>query len=223
MQDTYWNPWTDCTPTQQQQLEAFQRQLQDLNRHINLISREQTEEQVMERHLVHSLTLSRHHFPPHSVIADWGTGGGLPAIPLAIRFPQVTVYAVDAVGKKVQAVQTIARRLGLTNLHPWHGRAEHFPHAVHYSVSRATAPLKDLWTWHRRVARSATTTITDWPTGLLCLKGGDLADEIRQLQQTDAAVQIETHALYPWLGRPWCVDKVLVTVQGGDCGSNYRT
>lgn len=213
MTPSKWDPLADCTPEQQQQLNDFRAQLLEFNRHLNLIARGTTAAQVTEQHLLHSLALGRRTFPPDAVIVDWGTGGGLPAIPLAIRFPSVTVYAVDAVAKKIQAVRAMARRLGVTNLHPWLGRAEGFPNPVHYSVSRATAPLKDLWSWHCRVAHSIKAAPTDWPPGLLCLKGGDLSTETRQLQAFDPNCRVETHTLYTWLGQDWFADKQLVIVQ----------
>ena len=122
-----------------------------------------------------------------------GSGGGLPAIPLAAAFPAVTVHAVDAVEKKIQAVRTMGRRLGLDNLHPWHGRAEAWPGGAVFSVSRATAPLVDLWTWHVRIRRAADRAGEGhWRPGLVCLKGGDLGDEIAALRDAYPLVEVET-------------------------------
>ncbi|HMB90396.1 MAG TPA: RsmG family class I SAM-dependent methyltransferase, partial [Rhodothermales bacterium] len=73
---------------QQDQLVTYQKQLLHLNQRINLISRD-TEPFFAERHVLHSLALTDRGFPPGCTIVDWGTGGGLPAIPLAIVFPEV--------------------------------------------------------------------------------------------------------------------------------------
>lgn len=131
---------------------------------------------------------------------DWGTGGGLPAIPLAIACPKVTVFAVDSVGKKVRAVRTFARRLGLDNLFGWDGRAEKWTGTAHYSVSRATAPLADLWSWHRRVVEPFDdASADDWPQGLICLKGGDLSEEIQDLHKVEPTATVSEEQIFPLL------------------------
>ncbi|GIV61034.1 class I SAM-dependent methyltransferase [Rhodocaloribacter litoris] len=210
-----WHPFDDLNAAQREQLVMFSRLMRAFNRKVNLVSRE-TIEAFEERHVLHALALAWRAFPPGSVMVDWGTGGGLPAIPLAIRFPDVAVHAVDAVGKKVQAVQAMARRLGLANLHPWHGRAEHWPGRTHYSVSRATAPLATLWRWHRAVCvpLPAAPDPAAWAPGLVCLKGGDLSGEIETLQQAFPSVRVETFSLEPLLDRPFFAGKYIVTVTG---------
>jgi 16S rRNA (guanine527-N7)-methyltransferase len=152
---------------------------------------------------LHCLTLTVRDFPDGCTIVDWGTGGGLPAIPLAICEPEVTVVGVDSVGKKVRAVRTIARRLGLENCFTWNGRAEEWAGEAHYSVSRATAPLATLWRWHRRVAVSRDDAPGNdaWPPGLLALKGGDLSNEIAALRSADPDVGVERYNLENLLGR----------------------
>ena len=213
MIETPWNPLARLTAEQREQLAAFERQLVQFNRRHNLISRE-TEAAFAERHVMHSLVLAHRRFPDGSVVVDWGTGGGLPAIPLAIVFPTVEVHAVDAVGKKIQAVRAMGRRLGLANLHPWHGRAEDWPGTTHFSVSRATAPLRDLWRWHER-ARSTERPVREhetWRPGLICLKGGDLTDEIDILQRAFPATQILTTPLQSLLGPSYFAEKAIVEV-----------
>lgn len=168
--------------------------------------------------MVHCLALAARAFPAGSTVVDWGTGGGLPALPVAACFPAVTVHAVDAVGKKVEAVRVMARRLGLTNVHPWHGRAEAWPGTAQYSISRATAPLADLWAWHRRVFEAPATPAPDgaWAPGLLCLKGGDLRDEIAGLEAAFPGLTVTLHPLEPLLEAPWFAEKYLVEVRAGD-------
>jgi len=192
----------DLTDDQHQQLEAFEEQLLRFNQRVNLISAE-SEHHFRTQHLLHCLTLTRRDFPDGCTIVDWGTGGGLPAVPLAICYPEVTVVGVDSVGKKGRAVRTIARRLGLDNCYSWTGRAEDWNGEAHYSVSRATAPLADLWQWHRRIAIDLEGAPGDgeWQQGLLTLKGGDLSGEIEALRAADSAVEVERLSLEALLGR----------------------
>ena len=215
-----WAPFARLTDAQRARLQDYRRLLVSYNRKLNLIS-PATEEEADERHLLHSLVLAQHRFPAGSTVVDWGTGGGLPAIPLAICFPEVTVHAVDAVRKKVQAVNAMARRLGLTNLEAWHGRAEAWPGRTHYSVSRATAPLATLWTWHHRVSTAplpgaplpGADAAAGWAPGLLCLKGGDLAEEIAALREVAPEVEVTQHPLEPLLGRSYFREKYLLEVR----------
>lgn len=208
-----WEPLSRLSSRQRDQLDTFTDLLLGLNNKINLISRD-TAAHFAERHILHTLALTWKTFPPGSSIVDWGTGGGLPAIPLAICFPETTVHAVDAVGKKIQAVRTMARRLGLQNLQPWHGRAEQWPGTAHYSVSRATAPLRDLWSWHTAVYAAPPFSASDssWAPGLICLKGGDLSEEIAALVAEDPAVHIERTPLRPLLDRLHFGNKYLIEV-----------
>lgn len=202
MESLAWNPFDTLTAEQQEQLAAFQEQLLRFNQRVNLISPE-TEEAFQTRHLLHCLTLTARGFPSGCTIVDWGTGGGLPAIPLAICEPEVTVVGVDSVGKKSRAVRTTARRLGLDNCFTWNGRAEEWTGEAHYSVSRATAPLATLWRWHCRVAvpLEETPGADEWPPGLLALKGGDLRDETTDLRAEDAGAAVDRHSLEDLLGR----------------------
>ena len=196
------DPFSQLSQSQHEALDRYEEQLLHFNQRVNLISPE-TEGAFRTRHLLHCLTLTVRDFPDGCTIVDWGTGGGLPAIPLAICEPEVTVVGVGSVGKKVRAVRTIARRVGLENCFTWNGRAEEWTGEAHYSVSRATAPLADLWQWHRRVAVSLEEPTGDdeWPTGLLAFKGGDLSNEIAALRSADPDVGVERYNLENLLGR----------------------
>jgi len=208
------DPFASLSDAQREQLDAYAAQLRRFNPKINLISPD-TERHIRERHLLHCLALTWRRFPPGSRIVDWGTGGGLPAIPLAVVFPEIEVFAIDSVGKKVRAVRAMARRIGLDNLFAWNGRAENWTGSAHYSVSRATAPLAALWRWHTRIA-DPDVPLSDgdvWAPGLICLKGGDLSDEIADLRAEDRAVTVAQHPLRPLLGRRYFAEKYIVTVQ----------
>ncbi len=208
-----WDPIASLLPAQQGQMEQYARLLQEVNRKINLVSRGSAED-VWGRHFVHSLALSLYPFPAGASVVDWGTGGGLPAVPLAIRFPEAAVYAVDSVGKKIRALEAMKQELGLTNLHLWNGRAEKWPGRANYSVSRATAPLCDLWRWHVRIAAGLPGDPGPdfWQPGLLCLKGGDLSAEQEALRRRHPGVQVRTLALEPLLGSPLYAEKYIVQV-----------
>jgi len=212
MTSPVWDPIEELSDAQLDLISEYESLLERFNRRLNLVSPESAE-RIRTEHVRHSLSLTRRAFPDGVSIVDWGTGGGLPAIPLAIAFPEVTVYAVDSVGKKVRAVRTFARRLELENLFAWNGRAEEWTGRAHYSVARATAPLSDLWTWHKRVLEPVEEHGTGmWPPGLICLKGGNLTSEIQDLHRTSASAAVIEEELYSMLGDDHFREKKIVTV-----------
>ena len=197
----------DLADVQRATLDAYADQLRRLNRAFNLVS-PRTVRDIPRLHVEHCLALAARPLVPGTVLVDWGSGGGLPAVPLAVASPEVDVVAVDSVGKKTEAVRLFARRLDIPNLSAWNGRAEAYDGpAPHLSVSRATAPLADLWAWHAAVAAPlpdapAPPTADEplaldraWAPGLLCLKGGDLADEIAALRAAHGDLRVVTWAL----------------------------
>lgn len=77
-------------------------------------------------------------------LVDIGSGGGVPAIPLAIVMPHVHVTLVEATGKKVEFLRRAAKALGLPNVEVIQGRAEglgqdHKGHREGYDVATARA------------------------------------------------------------------------------------
>ena len=170
--------------SQKDQLVEYNTLLQDYNQSVNLVSRA-TADESWDRHVRHCLALTARRFPAGASVVDFGSGGGLPGIVLAIAFPDVQFYLVDAVLKKMRAVEDMARRLGLDNVETHHARAEKWKGpegGVAYAVSRATAPLWTLWRWFEPVRAQATVEAGCWTPGLLALKGGDLQAEVAELR-----------------------------------------
>ena len=216
MSSTSWDPFARCTTEQLEQLELYSELLRGYNQKINLVSHEDIAF-FRQHHLLHCLALTKKRFPDESLVIDWGTGGGLPAIPLAICFPKVTVVAVDAVLKKIQTVRAIGRKLGLKNLSTWHGRAGSWSGVAHYSVSRATASLSKLWDWHTAIQSGSCFKKSDsaWQPGLICLKGGNLLEETSLLQEMYPSVRVQSYALAPLLGIAYFAEKYIIEVTAG--------
>ena len=109
-----------------------------------------------------------------------------PGIPLAIFFPKVNFYLADSIGKKIKVVQAVAEAIGLKNVTAYHTRAEDIKNKkFEVVVSRAVAPMADLWKWgkpllRRGEGRGEKEEELPVPNGLICLKGGDLSQEIAE-------------------------------------------
>lgn len=149
------------------------------NEKINIISRKDIDS-LYQKHVLHSLSIAAEfEFADNSEIIDLGTGGGFPGIPLAIFFPQVKFHLVDSIAKKLKVVDAVAGEIGLKNVTTRHSRAEDIKNRkFDFVVSRAVAPLKDLWRWSKPLLKIKTQT--EFTPGLICLKGGDLANEIQE-------------------------------------------
>lgn len=167
-----------------QQLEQF-RQLEPLykewNSQINVISRKDIDS-LYEKHVLHSLAIAAaFEFPGGAEIVDLGTGGGFPGVPLAIFFPNVRFHLVDSIAKKLKVVEAVSAAIGLQNISTRHARVEEIRNRkFDYVVSRAVAPLKDLWRWSRPLIKTKASHSGAPAPGLICLKGGDLATEIQE-------------------------------------------
>ena len=186
--------FSDFTPLQQTQWQQLEPLYQDWNEKINVISRKDIEA-LYEKHVLHSLSIAANFsFAKGTSILDLGTGGGFPGIPLAIYFPEVSFHLVDSIAKKLKVVQAIADALELRNVTTQHIRAEQIKDKqFDFVVSRAVAPLGELWRWARPLIRPhASVTGNSTPPGLICLKGGDLALEIQQSGTRPHGVDIHT-------------------------------
>ena len=191
--------FSDFTPAQLQQFQALGILYKGWNEKINVISRKDIES-LYEKHVLHSLSIAAvFDFPAGAEIVDLGTGGGFPGIPLAIFFPDVQFHLVDSIGKKLKVVEAVAAGIGLKNVTTQHSRVEDIQNRkFDYVVSRAVAPLKDLWNWSRPLLKKQGTNPYKEGIarpGLICLKGGDLAKEIQESGTRPGIVEI--HNIFP--------------------------
>ncbi len=195
------------TPTQQQQFEQLPELYEFWNNQINVISRKDID-QLFERHVLHSLGIAKvMPFLPGESVLDVGTGGGFPGIPLAIMFPDTRFYLVDSIGKKVKVVQEVAAALGLKNVRAAHLRAEQVDEKFDFVVSRAVTSLKEFYPWVKGKFNKASKN--SLPNGILYLKGGDLAAEIKE-----SGLQVQQFYLSDHFTEEFFETKQVVYVKG---------
>lgn len=166
----------NLSDTQKEQFAALYDLYTDWNSKINVISRKDITN-LYEHHVLHSLGIAEViRFKPGTRVMDLGTGGGFPGIPLAIMFPETQFHLVDSIGKKVKVATEIASAIGLKNVTTRHCRAEEEKAEFDFVVSRAVMPLTDLLKIIRKnISRDQQNAL---PNGLICLKGGELANEV---------------------------------------------
>ena len=138
------------TAQQKDQFFEYYRLLVQWNEFMNLTAITEMEE-VMEKHFVDSLALSKAaEVEKIETLIDVGTGAGFPGIPLKIAYPHLRVVLLDSLNKRVKFLSTVIETLGLTNIQAVHGRAEDAARQKAYreqfdaAVSRAVANMASL-------------------------------------------------------------------------------
>lgn len=181
----------EMTEIQLSQMSALYELYSDWNSKINVISRKDIGNLYLH-HVLHSLGISKMlRFKPGSQIMDLGTGGGFPGIPLAILFPEVHFHLVDSIGKKVKVGQAVAESIGLENVSFAHCRGEEEKGKFDFVVSRAVMPLSDLVRIVQKNIRKEQRNAL--PNGLICLKGGELQNEIHQFRKKADVIDLKDY------------------------------
>lgn len=199
----------EFTETQMQQFGMLEELYKEWNEKINVISRKDIDS-LYEKHVLHSLAIAAIcPFDDGARIVDIGTGGGFPGIPLAIFFPEVEFVLSDSIGKKIKVVQEVADAIGLKNVTAVHSRVEELKgRTFDYAVSRAVAPLNDLWRWvNNKIERGQKSD--ELPNGLICLKGGDLTQEINDTGMKRIVQAWKVHDIFQ---EPFFEEKYVVYV-----------
>jgi 16S rRNA (guanine527-N7)-methyltransferase len=108
--------------------DIFFEQLCEINSQINLFSRQTNLDDLWTIHFLDSLLImdTGVNFDGKK-ICDFGTGGGLPGIPLAIVNPGTQIFMLDSKQKKLSAIEKICEKIGLKNCAVIHSRIEDIP------------------------------------------------------------------------------------------------
>ena len=137
----------ELSARQLQLLELYMEKLLETNRQFNLTAvRDQS--QAWSKHALESVVFSRS--VEGGRVADLGSGGGLPGIPLAIIKPELSISLVESVGKKARFLEEIAKAFELDGISVFSSRAEELGrrggHRGNYDtvVARALGSLAEL-------------------------------------------------------------------------------
>ena len=181
MIETITKLFPNLTPRQLEQFAALDALYRDWNAKINVISRKDIDNLYLH-HVLHSLGIAKAiRFRPDTAIMDIGTGGGFPGIPLAIMFPDSQFHLIDSIGKKIHVATEVAKAIGLNNVKCTHRNAKEERGHYDFVISRAVMNAPELLHLvQKNISRKHSNAI---PNGIICLKGGDLSQELATLNR----------------------------------------
>ncbi len=159
----------NLTEKQRGQFARLPELYEEWNEKINVISRKDIEN-LMERHVLHSLAIAE------------------TIRLLAIMFPETQFLLVDSIGKKIKVANAVIEALGLENVMAKHLRVQQVKEKFDFVVSRAVTNLKDLVKICRKNIK--TEGKNGLPNGIICLKGGDLRQELKPFDKNVAVFPI---------------------------------
>ncbi len=154
--------------------------LSDFNLRTNLVSKGDMK-RFAEYHILDSLKIaSCVDLSGFGRAMDFGSGAGLPGIPLAAAFPDMEMVCVDSRTKRCVFLSAAVTEIPLHNVHVLHSKAESlssdYDCAFDCVLTRATTSLDSFF-------RIAGRFIL--PQGMLvAIKGDDIDNEIQTLKKT---------------------------------------
>lgn len=127
--------------------QKFQDIFLEKNKFLNLISKKDAK-YLWEKHIQDSLSIKlffEKHKKNYKNLLDIGTGGGFPALPIAIEYPQLQVVGIDSIRKKIVAIDEFAKTLELKNFTAICDRVENLKDKKFDIItSRAVAKLEQI-------------------------------------------------------------------------------
>ena len=103
-------------------------------------------DRLWSRHLLNSAVVAE-GCPAEGLVADIGSGAGLPGIPVALVRPTLTVRLVEPLLRRATFLTEVVADLGLTNVEVVRARAEESRWTADAITARAVAPLSRLLPW----------------------------------------------------------------------------
>lgn len=134
--------------------EKYAAELNLFNSAYDLVGADSVED-ILTKHILDSLAavpfikqlIAKTQNPDQPRIADVGSGGGLPGIPLAIAFPEAHFTLIERMSKRCTFLENCVLTLGLKNVEVLNTEAEKAPQkAFDLVVFRAFRPLDEKMT-----------------------------------------------------------------------------
>jgi len=199
----------DLENEQYAKFEQIGKLYREWNEKINVISRKDIDNLYLH-HILHSMVIAKLiDFKDGTKVLDLGTGGGFPAIPLAILFPNVKFTAIDGTRKKITVVNEIKEAAGIENLTALQKRAEEHRKQYEFVVTRAVAKIGKLKEWTMNLIDPENQRHA-LPNGIIALKGGRIKEETKELTKKD---YYETYPIINFINEPYFEEKYILYLQ----------
>lgn len=118
-----------------ERFDVYHKLLEEQNRMVNLTSRSEPVEKWWTKHFLDSLLLLKCLDLTGKKALDFGSGAGLPGIPLKLAVPEVRITLLDSIGKKARALQAMTDELGLAKVQVVNARLEdHAKQGIGYDL-----------------------------------------------------------------------------------------
>ncbi len=187
--------------------EIYNSLLMEWNSKINLVSRKNTD---IENNVLNSIYfLTKYPLKGSENIIDIGTGGGFPAIPLKIIYPDIKLTLNDSINKKVKVLEEIVRKMNFNNVRSVWLRAEDlskdkkYNHKFDIAVSKAVADLDRIYLWSSGFLKQG--------GKMLAIKGGDTQEEEKAFHKKFPGKKI-TEIKYEFDSEYNIIDKKLIII-----------
>src|SRR5215211_9020286 len=185
--------------------EVYGAQFPLINRYVDILGSTAVEwgllgpreaDRLWERHILNSAALSA-LIPKDGVVADVGSGAGLPGIPVAILRPDVRMTLIEPLLRRSTFLTEAVQELEITDrVEVVRSRAEDHHQIYPVVVARAVAPLDRLIGWCNPLRATGGV--------ILALKGESAADEVaaakHQLETARLRAEVLTVRAHPDAG-----------------------
>lgn len=159
-----------------EKFDYFTDELIDWNKVMNLTAIKKPEE-IVVKHYIDSLAILKYvKIEKNAKIADVGCGAGFPGLPVKIARGDISLCSIDSLGKRVNFLTRLEKKLELEKCDCINARAEEiaakepYRAAYDYSFARAVARLRVLAEYCLPLVKTGGVFVA--------MKGGDDNDEI---------------------------------------------
>ena len=138
------------------------------------------EKEIILKHFIDSFTINK-FINSGDIMLDIGTGAGFPGLPIKIIRPEVDVFLMDSLNKRINFLNEVIELLQLKNIEAFHSRAEEmaknnkFREKFDVVTSRAVAKLNILLEYML--------PYTKINGKCLCMKGPNIEEEIKEAEK----------------------------------------
>ena len=168
-----------------EKLERFEKYLfliEEWNKKINITSIKNKEEVAIKHFLDSFIILKK--FSVFGKVADIGSGGGFPGIPLKIVNPEIEMFLIEPIRKRANFLRTVISNIGLKKINVLNERAENFneKEKFDFTISRALSELNTFCELSLPLLKKGGC--------LIAMKGKEIEKEINSLNKFENKIKM---------------------------------